>query len=680
MKNKVQLKGQLGAYIRWPLVLSILLIAMTIGVFYFDVLAGFVALGGLVVYTLIALLLYARVKPRIVNDLINFAIEYEQMQKKMLYNMEIPYAVLDENGKILWANKSFKMIVDDKAAYKGIYSAFSDLEPEKFPKDDQKLVTNAEYKEFYYRIILSRIQFEDIIKANALVEVKDVPPSIYTLYLFDETEVKEYIKENQEQRLVCGHIYIDNYEEALSSTEEVRRSLLAALIDRKISKYMQSFDAIVNKLEKDRFLFVTQHRYLPLMQATKFSILDEVREINIGNELPVTLCIGVGSNAATYNQASEWAKNAIDLALGRGGDQAVIKDHDKIYYYGGKKKQVEKGTRVRARVKAHALKQLLEGKEQVVVMGHKIGDADSFGASIGIYRAARTLNKKAFIVIDEVTKSIRPIKAWFENNPNYDSDMFLTKAQAMESVDLNTALIIVDVNKPSYTECPELLSKTKTIVILDHHRQSSEGVENAVLSYIEPYASSACEMVAEILQYITDGVKLRQVEADAMYAGLMIDTNNFLSKTGVRTFEAAAFLKKSGADITKVRMIFREDMATYQARAEAVKKATLFDSNFIFAECDSKGIESPTILGAQIANELLEIDGVKASFVFTSVGDTVYISARSLEDVNVQLVMERFNGGGHSTIAGAQIEGISVEGAMVQVKMQLKIMKNEGEI
>jgi len=680
MKNKVQLKGQLRAYLRWPIGLSLFLLAITIAVFYVDIVAGFVVLGGLAVYALIALLLYTRVKPRIINDLIQFALEYEQIQKKMLYSMEIPYAVLDENGKILWANRSFKKIIDDKAAYKGIYSIFSDLEPEKFPSDDQKLVTNAEYNEFYYRIILSRIELEDVSKENALAEIKDVPPRLYTLYLFDETEVKEYIKENQEQRLVCGLIYIDNYEEALNSTEEVRRSLLAALIERKISKYMQSFDAIVNKLEKDKFLFVTQHRYLPQMQATKFSILDEVREINIGNEMPVTLCIGVGVNASTYNQSSDWAKNAIDLALGRGGDQAVIKDHDKIYYYGGKKKQVEKGTRVRARVKAHALKQLLEGKEQVVVMGHKIGDADSFGAAIGIYRAARTLNKKAYIVIDEVTKSVRPIKAWFENNSNYDSDMFLTKGQAMEIVDLNTALVIVDVNKPSYTECPELLTKTKTIVILDHHRQSSEGVENAVLSYIEPFASSACEMVAEILQYITDGVKLRQVEADAMYAGLMIDTNNFLSKTGVRTFEAAAFLKKSGADITKVRMIFREDMETYQARAEAVKKATLFDNCFIFAECDPKGIESPTVLGAQIANELLEIDGVKASFVFTNVDGIVYISARSLEEINVQLVMERFDGGGHSTIAGAQIEGISIEAAMVQVKMQLKIMKNEGDI
>ena len=680
MKNKVQLKGQLGAYIRWPIVLSGFLLMITIAVFYIDIFAGFIALGGLVVYILIALFLYTRVKPKIINDLIHFALEYEQVQNKMLYNMEIPYALLDENGKILWANRYFKKIVGDKGAYKGIDTIFSELAPEKFPDGDQNLVANAEYKEFYFRIVLSRINLEDVSKGNALVEAGAVYPNLYTLYLFDETEVKEYIKENQEQRLVCGLIYIDNYEEALTSTEEVRRSLLAALIDRKVSKYMQSFDAILNKLEKDKYLFVIQHRYLPQMQATKFSILDEVREINIGNEMPVTLSIGVGVNAATYNQSSEWAKNAIDLALGRGGDQAVLKDHDKIYYYGGKKKQVEKGTRVRARVKAHALKQLLEGKEQVVVMGHKIGDADSFGSAIGIYRAARTLNKKAYIVIDEVTKSVRPIKAWFENNSNYDSDMFLTKVQAMEIVDLNTALIIVDVNKPSYTECPELLSKTKTIVILDHHRQSSEGVENAVLSYIEPYASSACEMVAEILQYITDGVKLRQVEADAMYAGLMIDTNNFLSKTGVRTFEAAAFLKKSGADITKVRMIFREDMETYQARAEAVKKATLFDSCYIFAECDAEGIESPTVLGAQIANELLEIDGVKASFVFTNVAGVIYISARSLEEINVQLVMEKFGGGGHSTVAGAQLEGISVEAAMVQVKMQLKIMKNEGEI
>ena len=408
-------------------------------------------------------------------------------------------------------------------------------------------------------------------------------------------------------------------------------------------------------------------------------MLDEVREINIGNEISVTLCIGLGVNAASYVQALDWARHAIDLALGRGGDQAVVKEKDKISYYGGKTKQVEKSTRVRARVKAHALRQVIEGKEQVAIMGHKIGDLDSFGAAIGVYRAARSLNKKAFIVINDITTSVRPVIDHFMDNPEYDSDMFVTSETARGIVNMNTAMVVVDVNTSERTEGPELLNLTKTIVVIDHHRQSGNSIENPVLSYIEPYASSACEMVAEILQYITDSVKLRPEEADAMYAGLMIDTNNFISKTGVRTFEAAAFLKKSGADITRVRLKLRDDMQTYKARAEAVKNASV-EGVYAYAECPSEGLESPTVVGAQVANELLNITGVEASFVFTVVKGVIYVSARSYDSMNVQLVMERLGGGGHSTMAGTQLKDMTVEEAEAKVKSVVKSMKMEGEI
>lgn len=679
MKHQVKLKGQLKSYLRWPFILSCLLIAMTIGIFIVDYKAGFIALLCLICYIIAALMIYYRIKPIIVSELVNFALEYGQVQKALLYDLQVPYAVLDGQGKLLWANRSFDEIANEKPGFKGIDHIFPELTADKLPGDGNKAIVPVTYEGNYFRAELSRITVTDFSEHNALVDIGE-DNVLITMYLFDETEIRNYIRENQEQRLVCGIIFVDNYEEALNSTEEVRQSLLAALIERKITKYMQNYDAIVTKIEKDRYQFVIQHRYLPLLQSSKFSLLDEVREINIGNEMPVTLCIGVGADAANYAQSNEWAKNAIELALGRGGDQAVVKEREKIFYYGGKKKQVEKSTRVRARVKAHALKQLIEGKDQVVIMGHKIGDVDSFGASVGVYRIARALNKKAYIVLNEVTKSVRPLKACFQDNSYYDSDMFLNEAQAREIVDLNTALIIVDVNRPSYTECPELLSGTRSIVILDHHRQSSESIENAVLSYIEPYASSASEMVAEILQYISDGIKLRSEEADAMYAGLMIDTNNFLNKTGVRTFEAAAYLKKNGADVTKIRMMFRDDMETFQVRAEAVSKAEIFDDVYAMAECKPGNLETPTVVGAQIANELLNITNVKASFVFTLVKDTVYISARSMEEVNVQLVMEKFGGGGHSAIAGAQLKEISVPAAMTQVKAEIRRMKSEGEI
>ena len=679
MKNQVKLKGQLKSYLRWPIILSCLITAMTIGIFIVDYKCGFIAALGLICYVIAALIIYSRIKPIIISELVNFALEYGQVQKSLLYDLQVPYAVLDDQGKLLWANKSFDEMADERAGIKGIDHLFPEITKEKLPTDGEKAIVPVAFNGSYYRAELVRIVLTDFSRNNALVDVGE-DNVLIAMYLFDETEIRNYIRENQEQRLVCGVIFVDNYEDALNSTEEVRQSLLAALIERKITKYMQSYDAIVTKVEKDRYQFVIQHRYLPQLQTAKFSLLDEVREINIGNEMAVTLCIGIGADAATYAQSAEWAKNAIELALGRGGDQAVVKEREKISYYGGKKKQVEKSTRVRARVKAHALKQLIEGKDQVVVMGHKIGDVDSFGASVGVYRIARALNKKAYVVLNEVTRSVRPLKECFENNSYYDSDMFLNEAQAREIVNLNTALVVVDVNRPSYTECPDLLGGTRSIVVLDHHRQSSEGIENAVLSYIEPYASSASEMVAEILQYISDGIKLRPEEANAMYAGLMIDTNNFLNKTGVRTFEAAAYLRKNGADVLKIRMIFREDMEAYRVRAAAISEAEIFDNAFAFAECKPGNIETPSVVGAQIANELLNITDVKASFVFTNIKGTIYISARSMEEVNVQLIMERFGGGGHSAIAGAQLRDISVSEAMAKVKAEVRRMKNEGEI
>lgn len=679
MKQQVKLKGQLGSYLRWPMLLSILLLIMTIAIFFFDLTAGLIALVCLAIYIIMALIIYNGVKPTIINELVNFAMEYGQVQRALLYDMELPYAVMDESGRFLWVNKSFEELTKGAYRAKNVSQVFQEITEESLPRDEQKVSMTLGYEEYSFRAELTRVMVRDFSKNNELIDISS-NNILIAMYLFDETEIVSYIRENQEQRLVSGIIFIDNYDDALSTTEEVRRSLLSALIDRKITKYMQNFDAIVNKVENDRYTFAIRQKFLPQLQSAKFSLLDEVREINIGNELPVTLCIGVGVGAASYAQANEWARNAIELALGRGGDQAVVKDGVKIYYYGGTKKQVEKNTRVRARVKAHALAQLLENKERVMIMGHKIGDSDSFGAAIGVYRIARTLNRKAYIVLNEVTKSVRPIMAGFENNSTYDSDMFLNEAKALELVDSNTVLVVVDVNRPSFTECPALLSKVPSIVVLDHHRQSSEGIENAVLSYIEPYASSACEMVAEILQYIGDGIKLRPAEADAMYAGLMIDTDNFVNKTGVRTFEAAAFLKKNGADVTRVRMLFRDDMSIYKIRAASMSKAEIFDGAYAFTECVPGDVEGPTVIGAQVANELLNITGIRASFVFTKVDATIYISARSGDDLNVQLIMEKFDGGGHSTIAGAQLTGISVEAAMVQVKMELRRMNNEGEI
>ena len=682
MRNDMEVKGRLKWYLRWPIILNIIVGIMTLGVVLIDHKAGGLMGVFFLVHLIFSIVVSFYSKPAIMEELINFGLQYGQIQKKLLHELEIPYGVLDSSGKMMWENDALTKLVGNVTVHRNIQSIFPSVNLKKILEMEEKCCVEITHEERIYRAEFCRMHVEDFSEHNDMV-VFDHPENVLiAMFMFDETDIRRYIRENQEQKLVAGIIFIDNFEEAMSSTEEVRRSLLAALIERKITKYMQSYDAIITKVEKDRYTFVINHKHMSAIQSSRFSILDELREINIGNEMSVTLCIGVGMNAISYGQSYTWAQNAIDLALGRGGDQAVVKAGDKISYYGGKTKQVEKGTRVKARVKAHALKQIIMGKDQVVIMGHKIGDVDSFGSAIGVYRAAKTLNKPAHIVINEVTTSVRPIINNFKNNPDYEPDMFLKSSEAASIINMETALIVVDVNRPSYTEGPELLNRTKTVVILDHHRQSSESIESPVLSYIEPYASSACEMVAEILQYIADGVKLRPIEADAMFAGLMIDTNNFSSKTGVRTFEAAAFLKKSGADITRVHLAFRDSMEIYRARAEAVRHASM-DNGMAYAVCPAEGLESPTIVGAQVANELLNITGIRASFVFTRVKDTIYVSARSTEGtdgLNVQLVMERIGGGGHGTIAGAQIQNMSENQAMALVKRTILNMQREGAI
>ncbi len=686
MRKKIKVKGALKLYLDWPILLSILLIGMNISIYFVDQKAGTIVTLFVLLYIIFAIFLYLVKRNAIVGDLVRYAADYGQVQKQLLKEMALPYGILDCEGKLLWGNNEFLDIIEnEKLAKKSISNIFEEITQDGLPKDMQDVVVKVAKNNNYYKIILRKIvafDFEDDYQWNLFDDmgIKDNKNSLIAIYIYDETENKILARENYEQKLITGLLYIDNYEEALESIDEVRRSLLIALVDRKINKYMQSIDAIIKKVEKDKYIFIFKQKYLLQLQSNKFSLLEEVRSVNIGNEMSVTISMGVGVNAESYLAGYEYARAAIDLALGRGGDQAVVKEGEKLLYYGGKSIQVEKSTRVKARVKAHALKELVEAKDKVVIMGHAIGDVDSFGAAVGIYRIAKTLNKKAHIVINEVTTSVRPLMTRFLHNPDYEEDLFLKSDGAMAVVDNNTLLVIVDVNRPNYTECKELLGLTKTIVILDHHRQSGEAIENAVLSYIEPYASSSCEMVAEVLQYIGEGLRLRQVEADAMYAGVMIDTNNFLTKTGVRTFEAAAFLRRSGADATRIRKMFRSDLHEFRTKADSISSTEVYLEHYAISVCSSDGINSPTVLGAQVANELLNINNIKASFVLTEFNNKIYVSARSIDEVNVQVIMEKLGGGGHMSVAGAQFTGCTIEEAIVNVKSILNFMTQEGDI
>jgi c-di-AMP phosphodiesterase-like protein len=686
MGTKFKVSRALKAYLRWPILLSLLLVSMNICIYMIDRKAGLVALGFVLLYIVVVLLMYFFNRPSIMGELVRYAADYGQVQKQLLKEMALPYAVLDYEGRLLWGNNEFLDIIEkEKAAQRSISNIFPEITEEVLPRDMQDKVVRVERNQNYYRIILRKIVAMDFSEQSMWEyqeedkEANDAN-SLIAIYIHDETENRTLARENYEQKMITGLLYIDNYEEALESIDEVRRSLLIALVDRKINKYMQSMDAIIKKLEKDKYIFMVKQKYLSQLQNNRFSILEEVRAVNIGNEMSVTISMGLGVNTDSYQTSYEYARAAIDLALGRGGDQAVVKDGEKLLYYGGKSIQVEKSTRVKARVKAHALKEFVESRDKIVIMGHSIGDVDSFGAAIGIYRIAKTLNKKAHIVINEVTSSVRPLMSRFVNNPDYEEDMFLKSEQAMAVVDNNTLLVIVDVNRPSYTECKELLNLTRTIVILDHHRQTGEAIENAVLSYIEPYASSSCEMVAEILQYIGEGLKLRQVEADAMYSGVMIDTNNFLTKTGVRTFEAAAFLRRSGADVTRIRKAFRSDMDEYKTKAAAITATEVYLDHYAITVCSSEGVNSPTILGAQVANELLNITNIKASFVLTEFNGKIFVSARSIDEVNVQIIMEKLGGGGHMSVAGVQFTNCTLSEAINNVKSTLSTMIQDGDL
>ena len=680
-KHRIKLKGRLKRYTQTSVYLGILLILINLVIYLLSIPAGLLLTCFILIYFALVLSMQFYNKPVILNEMVSFATQYGQIQKVLLQELEIPYAILDDEGHVIWMNVAFENVVHkDRSYHKSITSIFPSITKEKLPDAEEHVEINLIYGQSNYLAKMRKILTDEMVRNSDVFASEDYQGYLIAFYLFDETALRLALQEVDDQSLAVGMIYLDNYEEALASVEEVRRSLLTALIERKINKYISSFDGICKRLEKDKYMVVLRKKSMEMIEQDKFDLLEDVKTVNIGNEMAVTVSIGIGLDGLTYAQNYEFARNAIDLALGRGGDQAVVKTPKNIVYYGGKSQQVEKNTRVKARVKAHALREIITGKDRVIVMGHRMPDVDSFGSAVGIYRIAQTLGRKAHIVLNEATTSVQPLVELFKNNPEYDEDMIITSQQAIDMAGSNTVLVVVDVNKPSITECPDLLRFCKSVVVLDHHRQGTETIENATLSYVEPYASSACEMVSEILQYTYDNIKIRTEEADCMYSGIMIDTNNFMTKTGVRTFEAAAFLRRNGADVTRVRKLFREDAAEYKAKADAVSQAEIYKQFFAISLCTAEDLPSPTIIGAQAANELLNIKGIKASFVLTDYQGKIYVSARSIDEVNVQIIMERMGGGGHMNTAACQMEGVGLVEAIGVLKHTIDDMLESGEI
>lgn len=682
MAKSIKFKGKLWVHFHWPVIMGIVLAVTNLSVYFYDVKCGMVVSSLLFLYIILTAAMMIWTRKYVINEMVGFATQYSTVQKQLLLEFQIPYALLDGTGKVLWVNRKFEELTGvDKKYHKSITGLFPALTKEVIYRAETVADVRFEYGEMLLRASITHIPLESFTGEKAILEIAEPAEYITALYIFDETKLYRYKIENREQKQVAALVYIDNYEEALESIEDVNRSLLTALIDRKVNQYFTNIDALVRKIEKDKYFVVFKYKYLQQLEEDKFSILEDVKTVKVGNEIAVTLSIGVGIRANNYNENYDYARASIDLALARGGDQAVVKNRDEIHYYGGKTQQVDRNTRVKARVKAQALREIMQDRDNVLIMGHKMSDVDSIGAGIGIYCAARVLGKKAQIVVNEVSSSIRPVLDCFTEEKGYPADMFIDGDTALEMVGRNSLVMVVDTNRPSLTECPALLkNKTEYICVVDHHRQCSEVIENPVISYIEPYASSACEMIAEVLQYFREGLKLEPCEADCIYAGILIDTNNFMARTGVRTFEAAAYLRRSGAAMPRVRKMLRNDMEAYKARAEGARRAERYREFFAISVCPADGVENPTIVGAQVADELLNVAGIKASFVLTEYNGRIYISSRSIDEINVQVIMERLGGGGHASAAATQLDDCTLTEAKQRICDTIDEMIREGEI
>ena len=488
---------------------------------------------------------------------------------------------------------------------------------------------------------------------------------VYTVFFVDVTGFENLkVRYNDEKICVC-HVNIDNYDELISNVSPETGMSIAAKIDSIIRKWFAKFEATVTKVQNTSYMIYFHHVYVRQMVDSRFNILDEVREIETKADFPASLSIGLGIGGKSVLKTEEFAVAALELALGRGGDQAVVKDGSRIQYYGGKNQTVEKGNKGKSRIVGHALKQLIEQSNRVLIMGHKGADMDSFGSALGIYRMCAISDTEVHVVIDEVNDSLHAIFTQAKSTDNYS---FITTQRAEKLITKETLIIVLDTHRPSYLERPELLDMAERIVVIDHHRKAEDSIENTALSYIESYASSTAELVAEILQYAGGRRTLIKLEAEALLAGMYIDTNRFAVKTGVRTFEAAAWLRRSGADTTEVKRFFQTDLDDFRVRAKCIAAAEFYDNGVAMSACEGENQEAQ-VINSQVADELLNIKGIKASFVAgrNDKGVTC-VSARSLGEVNVQLIMEKLGGGGHLTTAGAQVD-VSPEEVLKKIRL-----------
>lgn len=565
-------------------------------------------------------------------------------------NLPIPYAVLDVRGHLLMCNEKFAEVFPEREQMKRVL--------EQIMKKGRDGKLRLEIGGKFYE---SELEDCDVTEENGAVG------TVLTLTLEDVTAQHALECRLADSETAVGMIFLDNYEEVADGLDEDRLPILSAVIDRKLNQFAQELDGVVKKLEKDRYILLLSNGMLKKLKERKFDILNVLREVSVGEHIPVTMSMGIGVGGGSLETAMRNAKAALDLALGRGGDQVLIKEGEKYLFYGGKAGEMGRNARIRARVKADALWELMGEASDILVMGHRHADLDSLGSCMGICAIAEAMGKKCRIIMNEIGIGIERLYENMAQTGHYEARL-VKDADALKLMEEKTLVIVVDTHRSSMVEGPQVLAAAKKIVLFDHHRKSTtDFIEQAVLIYHEPYASSTAELVTEMIQHFGKKIKLKPIEADALLAGITVDTKNFCVKTGAITFEAAGFLRRNGADSIRVRLLFQNDMDTYKAKATAVRDAEIFMENIAISVCPSN-VENSALTAAQAADDLMNVTGIKASFVCCMVGDMVYISARSFGEINVQRIMEKLGGGGHFTVSGAQLKDCTLEEAKERIR------------
>ncbi len=594
-------------------------------------------------------------KSEISETIQDLTLTIDSAAKTSLINSPFPLIIIETNGNITWKNSKFSEEFKNVDIKTYLNNLILDVKLDiinKEKNDNTPILKHIQINEKYYEIVAK------FVKSRNNKE-KNNKEYIMMLYFIDETENIKLQKEYKNSKSCVTIMMIDNYEEIIQQIESEEKTKILAEIDKCVYEWTNQTNGILIKSDRDTYIYLFEQRYLEEVKEDKFSILDKVKEINTNENLQLTLSIAVSNDGVTDKDKFKSAQEAMEVILGRGGDQAVIRENEIYKFYGGRAQEVEKRTKVKARVVAHALENLIKDSSKVMIMGHTNPDIDAMGSSLGIYRLVKSLGKNAYIIDSNENNTLEIFKESLLKDPEYE-DILITKEVAEENIDNDTLLIIVDTHKVNYVEAPELLTKTEKIVIVDHHRRSTDYIENAILVFQEVYASSAAELVTELIQYAETRVELRTIEAESLYAGIMMDTKNFTFKTGVRTFEAAAFLRKKGIDIIRVKKWFQSDLETFNKIAEIVTNAEIVNQSIAIAIYNKKEKDA-SLICAKAADELLTISNITASFVIGEQGDKVCISGRSIGDINVQVILEKLGGGGHITLAGAQVEGMSIE-------------------